>query len=192
MCGIFGIVSNQLDISQAQLDKWTDTLSHRGPDDSGTHLDNQAGLGHRRLSIIDLAGGKQPIYNEDRTKCIVFNGEIYNYRMLRQELIEKGHRFTTNSDTETILHAYEEWGEESVKRLRGMFSYAIWDSTTKELFVARDRLGIKPLFYGEFGNRFYFASEIKAILADPQFPRDVDDLAVALVTPLRGNRDAYR
>jgi asparagine synthase (glutamine-hydrolysing) len=179
MCGIFGIASLNLDIDQAQLERWTSTLSHRGPDDSGTHLDEYAGLGHRRLSIIDLSGGGQPIYNEDQTKCIVFNGEIYNYQTLRRELMGKGHRFTTNSDTETILHAYEEWGADSVQRLRGMFSYAIWDIAAKELFIARDRLGIKPLFYGQYGHRFFFASEMKAILADANFPREIDDLAVA-------------
>ena len=179
MCGIFGIVGNNLVLDQATLIKWTDTLAHRGPDDSGTHLDARAGLGHRRLSIIDLAGGKNPIYNEDGSKCIIFNGEIYNYKELRRELIQKGHRFDTNSDTETILHAYEEWGAKSVERLRGMFGYAVWDCRAGELFLARDRLGIKPVFYAEHGGHFYFASEIKAILADPRFPRDIDELALA-------------
>lgn len=179
MCGIFGIAAETLNIDMHTLEARTNTLAHRGPDACGTHLDERIGLGHRRLSIIDLAGGQQPIYNEDRSKCIVFNGEIYNYRFLRDELVRKGHRFSTNSDTETILHAYEEWGEASVSRLRGMFAYAIWDTQSGELFLARDRLGIKPLFYGEHAGNFYFASEMKAILADPSFPRTIDEQALA-------------
>lgn len=180
MCGIFGITAHDnLNIDLDTLTARTDTLAHRGPDDIGTHLDTRAALGHRRLSIIDVAGGRQPIYNEDRSKCVIFNGEIYNYREVRRELIGKGHRFGTNSDTETILHAYEEWGEAGVSRLRGMFAFAIWDSRAGELFIARDRLGIKPLFYGQHGGRFYFASEMKAILADPSFPRRIDEQAMA-------------
>lgn len=179
MCGIYGIASHRLAIDQETLEARTNTLDHRGPDDAGTHLDHRAGLGHRRLSIIDLAGGKQPIYNEDGTKCIVFNGEIYNYRTLRDQLVQKGHRFATNSDTETILHAYEEWGDASVERLRGMFSFAIWDSADGTMFLARDRLGIKPMFYGEHHGQLFFASEMKAILADAAFPRTIDDQALA-------------
>lgn len=179
MCGIFGIASRNLRIDAATLEARTNTLAHRGPDDCGIHLDSRAGLGHRRLSIIDLAGGKQPIYNEDRTKCIVFNGEIYNYQKLRKALMERGHRFSTNSDTETILHAYEEWGAACVGRLRGMFAFAIWDSQSEELFLARDRLGIKPLFYAEHNDQLYFASEMKAILEDPEFPRRIDEQALA-------------
>jgi asparagine synthase (glutamine-hydrolysing) len=176
MCGIFGIVAPGVD--QAFLEKSTAILAHRGPDDAGYHRDDHIGLGHRRLSIIDLEGGHQPIFNEDRSKCILCNGEIYNHLELRELLVSKGHRFSTRSDSEVALHAYEEWGDESVERLRGMFAIAIWDLKEKTLFLARDRLGIKPLFFGEDSGRFYFASEMKAILEDPGFPRDVDDVAL--------------
>ena len=177
MCGIFGIVAPNPDLGF--LKRATDTLSHRGPDDSGLYLDNHAGLGHRRLSIIDVAGGHQPIFNEDGTKCIVFNGEIYNFAELRQRLVALGHLFETYGDTETILHAYEEWGESCVEHLRGMFAFAIWDATEQVLFLSRDRFGIKPLFYGEYQNGFCFASEMKAILIDDEFPREIDEQALA-------------
>ncbi len=176
MCGIFGIVAPRVD--QAFLEECTATLAHRGPDDAGYHRDDHIGLGHRRLSIIDLEGGHQPIFNEDRSKCIVCNGEIYNFLELRDELVERGHRFSTRSDSEVALHAYEQWGEESVERLRGMFALAIWDLREKTLFLARDRLGIKPLFFAEDSGRFLFASEMKAILEDPRFPREVDNAAL--------------
>ena len=178
MCGIIGIASTTENLKDFPIRKFTDTLSHRGPDDSGYHTDSHIALGHRRLSIIDLSGGQQPIFNEDGSLCIVFNGEIYNFQNLRQDLIEKGHIFSTRSDTETILHAYEEWGESCVKYLRGMFAFAIWDSKDRRLFIARDRVGIKPLFYGEHQGRFYFASEMKAILTDTDFPRKIDELAL--------------
>lgn len=177
MCGIFGIVAPNVD--HDFLKRGTDTLAHRGPDDTGFYLDDQIGMGHRRLSIIDLAGSHQPIFNEDRSKCIVFNGEIYNYADLRSRLLGLGHRFVTNGDTETILHAYEEWGESCVEYLRGMFAFAIWDASERSLFLARDRFGIKPLFYGEYEKGFSFASEMKAILADDRFPRGIDDRALA-------------
>jgi asparagine synthase (glutamine-hydrolysing) len=177
MCGIFGIVAPGVD--QAFLEKATGTLAHRGPDDAGYYLDAHVGLGHRRLSIIDLAGGHQPIFNEDRSKAIIFNGEIYNHDELRERLIVQGHRFATRSDTETILHAYEEWGAECVGMLRGMFAFAIWDMREKRLFLARDRLGIKPLFFSHQDGRFSFASEMKAILADRRFSREIDELALA-------------
>lgn len=140
-------------------------IAHRGPDDEGIEVMGETGLGARRLSIIDLASGHQPIQNEDRTACIVFNGEIYNYAALRRELIGKGHRFGTGSDTEVILHLYEEVGPDVVHHLRGMFAFAIWDARDRTLFLARDRFGQKPLFYGWDGPRFVFASELKAILA---------------------------
>jgi len=162
-----------------QLEIATDTLTHRGPDDYGYYRDEYAGLGHRRLSIIDLKGGHQPVFNEDESMCIVFNGEIYNFLELRDILIGKGHKFSTKSDTETILHAYEEWGEGCVEYLRGMFAFAIWDKKNRKLFIARDRLGIKPLFYAEHKGVFYFASEMKAILADKDFPKDMDEMALA-------------
>jgi asparagine synthase (glutamine-hydrolysing) len=177
MCGIFGIVAPNID--RGFLERGTNTLAHRGPDDAGYYLDENAGLGHRRLSIIDVAGGHQPIFNEDRSKCIVFNGEIYNFAELRSRLIALGHGFQTHGDTETILHAYEEWGESCVEYLRGMFAFAIWDAAERILFLARDRFGIKPLFYGEYQSGFSFASEMKAMLADPKFPRGIDDYALA-------------
>ena len=177
MCGIFGIASSKL--KPLSLTKITDTISHRGPDDHGFYNDDYVALGHRRLSIIDVDSGHQPIFNEDRSKCIIFNGEIYNFLQLRDELLSKGHCFSTKSDTETILHAYEEWGEDCVKYFRGMFAFAIWNAREKTLFLARDRLGIKPLFYAEHKGRFYFASEMKAILEDQAFPRDLDEMALA-------------
>ena len=176
MCGICGIISS--DLTRNQLEVANNIQAHRGPDDYGLFYNGNVGLGHRRLSIIDLEGGHQPIFNEDRSKCIIFNGEIYNFIELRDQLLSKGHRFSTRTDTETILHAYEEWGEKCVERLRGMFAFAIWDIKKKKLFLARDRLGIKPLFYAEHKGRFYFASEMKAILADQSFPRDLDELAL--------------
>jgi len=177
MCGIFGIVAPNVD--RGFLERATTTLAHRGPDDAGYYLDNHAGLGHRRLSIIDVAGSHQPILNEDRTKCIAFNGEIYNFAELRDRLIALGHRFETHGDTETILHAYEEWGESCVEHLRGMFAFAIWDASEQVLFISRDRFGIKPLFYGQYSGGFCFASEMKAMLADDCFPRVIDEYALA-------------
>jgi asparagine synthase (glutamine-hydrolysing) len=176
MCGIFGIVAPRVD--QSFLERATNTLAHRGPDDVGYYLDDHIGLGHRRLSIIDLTGGRQPIFNEDRTKVIVYNGEIFNHLELREKLIAKGHRYTTESDSETILHAYEEYGEDCVTLLRGMFAFAVWDKTRRTLFLARDRLGIKPLFYSVTNSDFSFASEMKAILADNDFTRKIDELAL--------------
>lgn len=177
MCGIFGIVGSNID--EAYLKKATDLMAHRGPNDSGFFMGDGVGLGHRRLSIIDLGGGQQPMYNEDGSLCIVFNGEIYNFPALHNDLVAKNHRFKTRSDTETILHAYEEWGEHCVDYLRGMFAFAIWDKKTRKLFAARDRFGIKPLFYAEHGSTLYFASEMKAILADRSIRRDMDDVALA-------------
>ena len=176
MCGIFGVVAPNVD--RFFLEKATSAIAHRGPDDAGYYLDDHVGLGHRRLSIIDLSGGHQPIFNEDRSLVIVFNGEIFNYQELMEQLMAKGHRFATRSDTETILHAYEQWGEDCVTRLRGMFVFAIWDMKQQILFLARDRLGIKPLFYGSAHGAFSFASEMKAILADANFPRTLDELAL--------------
>jgi asparagine synthase (glutamine-hydrolysing) len=156
----------------------TDVLTHRGPDADGFYLDHQVNLGHRRLKIIDLEGGKQPIFNEDGTRVIIFNGEIYNYILLRKELEGRGHRFQTQSDTEVILHGFEEYGEACVRHLRGMFAFAIWDSNKKELFLARDRVGIKPLYYFWDGEKFLFGSEIKAILQDPEIKREIDPFAL--------------
>ena len=145
-----------------------DSIEHRGPDDEGFYFSGQVGLGFRRLSIIDLGGGHQPLCNEDESVWIVFNGEIYNYQELRQFLLSKGHQFRTQSDTEVIVHLYEELGEACLERLRGMFAFAIWDNRRKSLFIARDRVGIKPLYYYHSNSSFIFGSEIKVILADPE------------------------
>lgn len=171
MCGICGVVG----VSDKELIKrMTDVVSHRGPDDEGYFLDDDVSLGHRRLSIIDLKGGHQPMHNEDESIWIVFNGEIYNYLDLRGYLEKKGHRFYTSSDTEVIIHAYEEFGDECVKKLRGMFAFAIWDMEQKKLFAARDRVGIKPFYYTTQNKKFFFGSEIKSILQDDEIKREVD------------------
>src|SRR2546423_6003051 len=149
-------------------------IRHRGPDDAGVHVEGGIGFGMRRLSIIDLAGGTQPICNEDRSKVIVFNGEICNYRELRRGLVARGHRFTTQGDTETILHLYEEEGPECVQRLRGMFAFAIWDASAQRLFLARDRFGIKPLYIATAPWGIAFASELKALHAAGLVDRTLD------------------
>ncbi len=159
--------------------------THRGPDDHGVLVSGNVGLGFSRLSIIDLAGGHQPLPNEDETVWIVFNGEIYNFASLREDLLQRGHRFRTRSDTETIVHLWEEFGEDCVTRLRGMFAFAIWDSRQRLLFIARDRLGIKPLYYYQDRERFAFASELKALLELPNIPRQVDPGAIQEFLRLR-------
>ncbi len=161
MCGITGIYGLE---DKELIKRMTDVIDHRGPDDKGYFIDKEISLGVRRLSIIDVKGGKQPIFNENQDKVIIFNGEIYNYKELKQELENKGHRFGTNSDTEVIVHCYEEFGERCVDKLRGMFAFAIYDLNNKKLFIARDRLGIKPLYYCLYDNKFVFGSEIKSIL----------------------------
>jgi len=182
MCGFAGI----LDLSgapdperQHRLDAMTRTLVHRGPDDEGSYFDDYVALGHRRLSIIDLERGHQPIGNEDGSVWIVLNGEIYNYRDLRALLAAKGHTFRTHSDTETIVHAYEQWGADCVARLRGMFAFALWDRPRRTLVLARDRVGKKPLYYASVGGKLLFASEIKALLAHPELDRALDLEAVS-------------
>lgn len=176
MCGIFG----RLDLVPGLTDSTeldclaTDALTHRGPDDRGTWWDEGIFLGMRRLSVIDLPGGHQPMCNETGTIWLVYNGEVYNYRELRSELVGLGHSFRTNSDTEVIVHAYEQWGPGALARFNGMFAMALWDRRQRVLFLARDRLGIKPLYYLRGEKRFLFASEIKAILADPEVPRGID------------------
>jgi|TARA_B100001971_G_C18250478_1_gene577791 asparagine synthase (glutamine-hydrolysing) len=153
----------------------TGILSHRGPDDSGYHVEKNISLGHRRLSIIDLSKkGKQPIYNEDESICIVYNGEIYNFKEIKSKLEERGHRFNSDTDTEVIVHAYEEYGEKCLQYFNGMFAFTIWDSKQKKIFVAVDRLGIKPLYYTKIGNRFLFASEIKSLLQYKDLKREVN------------------
>src|SRR4051812_32255703 len=170
MCGICGF-------------NWTDAplvermkamLVHRGPDDQGSYVADGVSLGHRRLSIVDLSeSGRQPLTNEDGSIWITFNGEIYNHTELRRELEARGHRFRSRTDTEAIVHGYEEWGDDVVRRLTGMFALAIWDARRRRLLLARDRLGIKPLYWAQVNGRFSFASEIKALLQDPGLPRDV-------------------
>lgn len=154
-------------------------MRHRGPDGTGHFIDREIGLGHRRLSIIDLEGGSQPIGNEDNTLQVVFNGEIYNFVELRKELEALGHVFRTHSDTEVIVHGYEQWGADCVKRFNGMFAFVLWDATKREIFVARDHLGVKPLYYATVGNRLLIASEIKSLLSDPECPREIDMEALA-------------
>ncbi|MCP5099847.1 MAG: asparagine synthase (glutamine-hydrolyzing) [Chloroflexi bacterium] len=180
MCGICGVVSrfgNQ-PVSENLLRHMNDTMQHRGPDDAGHYLDEQAGLAMRRLSIIDLSSGHQPIPNEDKTIWIVFNGEIYNYLEIRHGLEEKGHQFVTNSDTEAIVHAYEEYGDECVQHLNGMFGFAIWDTRRRRLLLARDRVGIKPMYYHLSPTHFIFGSELKAVIANPGTPREIDFVAM--------------
>src|SRR5262245_6870982 len=168
MCGICGIaIPDKLhrSVDAARLTAMRDTLVHRGPDDADIFVDGSVGLGHRRLSIVDLATGRQPMANEDDSIWIAFNGEIYNHRELRPLLEERGHLYRTSSDTETIIHLYEEFGPLGVQKLRGMFAYAIWDSVRRHLVIARDRLGIKPLYYVlKDDGSLYFASEIKALI----------------------------
>ena len=180
MCGISGIFDlSGNPINQGLLDRMTSIIEHRGPDGDGHYIDREVGLGHRRLSIIDVSGGGQPIGNEDGRLQIVFNGEIYNFIELRKELETFGHRFKTKSDTEVIVHAYEQWGAECVNRFNGMFAFAIWDARKREVFLARDHLGIKPLYYVQIGSRLLFSSEIKALLRDPECPREIDLDALA-------------
>jgi asparagine synthase (glutamine-hydrolysing) len=180
MCGISGIFDlSGNPINRELLERMTSIIKHRGPDGDGCYVDHEVGLGHRRLSIIDVGGGGQPIGNEDGKLQIVFNGEIYNFIELRKELEAFGHTFKTKSDTEVIVHAYEQWGTNCVKRFNGMFAFAIWDARTREVFLARDHLGIKPLYYVQIGNRLLFSSEIKALLQDPACPREVDTDALA-------------
>lgn len=180
MCGICGIFDrSNRPIDDILLKNMTAIMRHRGPDGAGLLVEDHVGLGHRRLSIIDLGGGAQPICNEGGNLHIVFNGEIYNFVELRKELKNAGHEFKTFSDTEVIVHAFEQWGKECVKRFNGMFAFALWDSRRRELMLARDHLGIKPLYYIELGDRILFASEIKALLQDPVCPREVDVDALA-------------
>ena len=181
MCGITGIVDLRGDrpIDEAVLRRMNGLLSHRGPDGDGFHVSPGVGLGHRRLSIIDLEGGKQPLYNEDRSVVVTFNGEIFNFMEIETELLARGHTFRTRSDTEVIVHAWEEWGERCLERFNGMFAFALWDERQKMLFVARDRLGVKPLYYTQLADGcVVFGSELKALLAHPKVPRRIDPRAV--------------
>src|SRR5262249_27925868 len=165
MCGLAGVfdLHGKREIDRALVGRMNDRLSHRGPDGAGTHFVPGAGLAHRRLAIIDLAGGRQPLFNEDGTVAIVYNGEIYNFAELARELAGRGHRFRTHCDTEVVVHAWEEWGESCVERFRGMFAFALLDEKRQTLFLARDRLGKKPLYYTVLPDGLLlFASELKA------------------------------
>ena len=175
MCGIAGELNYKINqpVQLELIRKMCQQMNHRGPDDEGYYIDGNVGLGMKRLSIIDLTGGHQPIHNETETVWIIFNGEIYNYRELRPILEKKGHRFATNSDTEVIIHCYEEYGTDCVNHLNGMFAFAIWDSQKQALFLARDRLGIKPLYYYRDANHFLFASEARALLASGLVPHEL-------------------
>ena len=176
MCGIAGVINyyEKRDVSKQLVERMVASLEHRGPDDVGIHVKDNIGLGIRRLSIIDLETGHQPISNEDNSIHVVYNGEIYNFKALRDELLQKGHTFKTNSDTEVILHLYEEVGKQLVTRLNGMFAFALWDAKRRTLLLGRDRAGIKPLYYYIGRDRLSFASELKAILQDQTVPRKLN------------------
>ena len=181
MCGITGIFDTRgkSEIDRSVLQRMNDSQFHRGPDEGGLHVEPGVGLGHRRLSIIDLSTGQQPLYNEDSSVCVVFNGEIYNYQELIPELQALGHVFHTRSDTEVIVHGWEAWGERCVERFRGMFAFGLWDRNQETLFLARDRLGVKPLFYALLDDgTLLFGSELKSLLAHGGLRRDLDPLAV--------------
>lgn len=176
MCGICGIINlNDQTVEYEHIDRMLSLMSHRGPDDRGIYIKENIGLGMNRLAVIDLSlNAHQPMSNETQSVWIIYNGEIYNYKILRKELMDKGYAFKSNSDTEVVLHAYEEWGHLSIEQLNGMFAFAIFDKKKKELFIARDRLGIKPLYYAHYSDFFCFASEIKAILCYPRIQKTID------------------
>lgn len=181
MCGFAGYIHNYGTFDKKEvIHKMADRIKHRGPDDAHYYIDDGIALGFRRLSIIDLEGGRQPILNEDGSLVLLFNGEIYNYQELREELIKAGHVFTTKTDSETILHGYEEYGKKILDRLRGMFAFIIWNKNTKELFGARDIFGIKPFYYYKKGKEFMFGSEIKSFLSHPNFEKELDEDMIPL------------
>src|SRR5918992_2356977 len=191
MCGISGFTWQD----EALVTRMCDTIAHRGPDDFGVYSDPSVSLGHRRLSIIDLERGRQPLSNEDGTVWIVFNGEIYNFPELRTQLAAAGHRFKTATDTEVIVHLYEEHGVECVQYLRGMFAFAIWDRPQRRLFLARDHVGQKPLFFHHANNKFAFASEIKALLKLDHITPEIDTAAMNHLISLRyapGTRTLFK
>ncbi len=183
MCGICGKIG--ADVKRDELERMADAIAHRGPDDEGFYLKGRVGLGHRRLSIIDLETGQQPISNEDQTIWIVYNGEMYNFPELKRDLESKGHRFSTNTDTEVIVHLYEEMGESCVEKLRGMFAFALWDEKQNKLFLARDHIGQKPLFYRYKNGAFIFGSEVKSLLAADGVERSINMEAVHYYLSLR-------
>ncbi len=176
MCGFAGYIHTEKEMSHAEIIKdMCDRIAHRGPDDADYYIDDGISLGFRRLSIIDLDGGRQPIYNEDKNLVLLFNGEIYNYQELREELIKAGHQFYTNTDSETLVHGYEEWGTALPKKLRGMYAFVIWNKKEKELFGCRDNFGIKPFYFAKMGDSFMFGSEIKSFLAHPDFKKELNE-----------------
>ena len=200
MCGIAGIchIDGPDRVSLNSIKKMIGALCHRGPDEAGVYLDDQVGLGHARLSIIDLSSGTQPIHNEDKSLWIVYNGEVFNYPELKKDLLRKGHRFYTTSDTEVVLHLYEEQGPDCLKQLNGQFAIAIWDAKKKELFLARDRVGIRLLYYTNLNNTVIFASEIKSIFANEHISRQIDPIAMdqiftfwTTLTPRTAFKDIY-
>ena len=179
MCGYVGFTNNKLDNADSVLEAMMDKIIHRGPDSSGKYVSDDICMGFRRLSIIDLEAGHQPLYNEDNTLILTFNGEIYNFKDIREKLVEAGHTFKTHSDSEVLIHGYEEYGEKLVPMLRGMFSFVIFDTKNKTLFGARDPFGIKPFYYGTFGNTFMYGSEIKGFLPHPDFSAKLNETALS-------------
>jgi asparagine synthase (glutamine-hydrolysing) len=199
MCGIAGVIDFAATVDGEVLNRMCAAIAHRGPDSRGTYVDGGVAIGMQRLAIIDVAGGDQPIFNEDRTLAVVMNGEIYNFPALRRELIARGHRFSSQSDTEVLVHLYEDHGDRMVEHLRGMFAFAIWDARRRQLFCARDRVGKKPLFWVRSGSRFWFASELRALLQDPAVSRAVNYEAISAYLalmyvphPLSAFRDIHK
>lgn len=185
MCGIAGKIDFDGPVDVRLLERMCRVMEHRGPDSRGIHVDGGVGLGMQRLAIIDVAGGEQPIFNEDRSVAVVMNGEIYNFPELRERLEAAGHRFASQSDTEVLVHLYEEHGTRLVEHLRGMFAFAIWDVRRRRLFLARDRVGKKPLFWTRRGSQVWFASEVRALLEDPAISREVDHTAISAYLELQ-------
>ena len=184
MCGIAGVLAftDTFPADEATVARMTDTLRHRGPDGGGTLVrsDERIALGHRRLAIVDLSdAGRQPMANEDESVWITYNGEVYNHVALRAELEAAGHRYRSHTDTETVVHLYEEHGRGCVEHLQGMFAFAVWDARRRELLLVRDRLGVKPLYYAQLPGGFVFGSEPKAVIAHPSVPRELDEDALA-------------
>ena len=178
MCGIVGFTNNIGD-AQSVIEKMMDRIVHRGPDSKGSFVDDKVAMGFRRLSIIDLSdNGSQPIFNEDRSVVITFNGEIYNYRELKEQLVAAGHSFYTETDTEVLVHGWEEWGRDMLRKLRGMFAFVIYDRNTDTLFGARDFFGIKPLYYAKMGSTIMWGSEIKSFLDHPEFKKELNTAAL--------------
>ena len=181
MCGIAGIfdIHKKREINRELLASMNEVQHHRGPDEDGIHLEPGLGLAHKRLSIIDIASGQQPLFSKDKSVVVTYNGEIYNFVDLRSELEAKGYQFTTHCDTEVIVYAWQEWGEGCVDRFRGMFAFAVWDRNRETLFLARDRLGIKPLYYATLPNgQFIFGSELKVLMKHPELPRELESTAI--------------